>query len=340
MDLAVRPAAPSDTAAWLRLLRGHLAYDPDTLARLPAAWRRLLRDEALIGAVIEDRERPAPARILGFGASVFVTDAFMQEARAGITPYLTARLVREELRGPSPVLRSPAIAEANAGDGLNVLFLHYCDAADALDQEELRRVRYQMLEACVDSHRGYRIKEVLQEIWDEVEPAYVRPGWGRLRTDYAGFYALRGQRLPPPGRGPYLIGLTREEVLAAPGSSVLAPLFVYSPPRLSLSRGERGLVHQALAGSTDAESTRALGIALPTVKSRWRAIYDRVAARLPELVSHPEQTPGTRGKEKRRRVLEYLRQHPEELRPFLGKRPPSRCRDVVRRAGRAPDLRR
>jgi len=340
MDLAVRPPALLDTAAWLRLLQGHLGYDVDTLARLPAVWRRLLRDEALIAAVIEDRERPAPTRVLGFGASVFVTDAFMQEARAGVTPYLTARLVREELRGPSPVLRSLAIAEANAGDGLNLLFLHYCDAAEALDGEDLRQVRYKMLEACVDYHRGYRIKEVLQEIWDEVEPAYVLQGWGRLRTDYAAFYALRGQRLPPRGRGPCVIGLTREEVLAAPGSSVLAPLFVYSPPRFSLSRGERRLLHRALTGSTDVESARALGIAQPTVKSRWRAIYDRVAALLPELVSHPEETRGTRGKEKRRRVLEYLRQHPEELRPSLVKRPRLVCRDVVRRAGRAPDLRR
>ena len=35
-----------------------------------------------------------------------------------------------------------------------------------------------MFEAIVETIRGYRIEEVLQEFWDELAPEYVLSGWG------------------------------------------------------------------------------------------------------------------------------------------------------------------
>lgn len=55
-----------------------------------------------------------------------------------------------------------------------------------------------------------------------------------------------------------------------------------------------------------------------TVKKRWHEIYDRVAEVEPELLP-PAIAEGprahSRGAERRRRLLNYLRQHPVELRP-------------------------
>jgi hypothetical protein len=51
----------------------------------------------------------------------------------------------------------------------------------------------------------------------------------------------------------------------------------------------------------------------------WVSIYRRAEDYLPELISDPlpSDTPASgRGKEKRRRLLAYLRVHPEELRPI------------------------
>ena len=57
---------------------------------------------------------------------------------------------------------------------------------------------------------------------------------------------------------------------------------------------------------------------LPAVKMRWRAIYDRVESIAPELF--PRQTTDAsesiRGMEKRRFIVEYVRNHLQELRPF------------------------
>jgi hypothetical protein len=58
------------------------------------------------------------------------------------------------------------------------------------------------------------------------------------------------------------------------------------------------------------------------VKKTWRMIYDRVAACLPDLVpdgSWMEWDTPTRGKQKKQRLLDYLRQHREELRPVSRK---------------------
>lgn len=316
MDLTFRPIEYRDVHQCLSLVRGRRLYPDDVLGDLPAAWHRLLQDEAAISTVIEDLERSDAARIVGFGMSVFITDAFMREARVGAEPYLSARLIRADTPGASPILRPAAIAKANARNGLGLVLLHCGVASEVVHEDELRRVLYTILEGFLWEHRGYRVNEVLQELWDEIPPHYAQPGWGRIRSNYAMFYAQRGLSLPQPGQGPVLVGLTRDEVLAEPGSTMLAPLFSYLRPRFGFRRGEQQLLGRALLGQTDPELARALHIALPTVKSRWRAIYNRLVACAPELLPDSTNAGDTRGKEKRRRVLEYLRRHPEELRPL------------------------
>src|SRR5206468_3742624 len=60
----------------------------------------------------------------------------------------------------------------------------------------------------------YRVKEILQEIWDDEIPLpYIVKGWGHVRSDYPEF--IRSRRSGEPR--PYLLGLTREEADAVPG---------------------------------------------------------------------------------------------------------------------------
>jgi hypothetical protein len=53
------------------------------------------------------------------------------------------------------------------------------------------------------------------------------------------------------------------------------------------------------------------------VKNSWRSIYNRAISSLPEIFLDNAQA--KRGKEKKRRLLAYLRDHPEELRPVSRK---------------------
>ncbi len=310
MGLVWRRGGLGDLARCHALLQGHCAYDAQTLECLPAVWRTLFADAAIMFAVVEDRTRPQGSTVLAFGASVFVTDAYMARERIGAEPYVTARAIQAELRGRSPILRSTAVDAAQVRDGLNVLTLHYAEAKESLSPEERQHIRLAMLNAFIASHKGYRIKELLQELWDDEIPSpYILGGWGPVRSDYAAFAASRGVREPRP----YLLGLTRKEIDTVPGWTA-APMFVWTPPRFGFSPGEQALLRLALDGETDRDLSPALGVALPTVKSRWRRIYDRVAMVDPDLFPHQPEVNGRRGDEKRRRLMDYLRHHPQELR--------------------------
>ena len=64
---------------------------------------------------------------------------------------------------------------------------------------------------------------------------------------------------------------------------------------------------------------KTLGVSLPTVKKMWLSIYERVSEVAPELIAEHAVVgaDNKRGKEKRRPLLAYLQDHPEELRPVL-----------------------
>jgi len=55
------------------------------------------------------------------------------------------------------------------------------------------------------------------------------------------------------------------------------------------------------------------------VKKVWGSIYERVSAHSHGLIPDkvPEELNSERGKEKKQRLLAYLREHPEELRPAV-----------------------
>jgi hypothetical protein len=313
MNLRYRSFEPRDTAACLRLLEPYREYSPQVRAALPTFWKRLHDEQAMIGVVVEDCEPERTPAIVGFGADVAVTNEYMAVARAGCEPGLADRLIRHELHDKgSPILRRSAIGQANAGGGLNVIVVHAATPT-SLPAESIRAIRFNMPQGFIWAHRGYRLKEVLREVWND-EREWDQ-AWGRLRSDFSDFYRKKG--LSIPRERPYLYGITPEEALAN-AASVGATLFLYSPPRCQFSKRAQELLARAMEGETDVALARALHVSLSAVKMRWRAIYERVEAVAPDLLptaaSHVAES--SRGIEKRRRIIEYVRSHPEELRPF------------------------
>lgn len=73
MDLTARALERRDIPPCVALLEGRLAYPTQVLADVARAWRRQLRDDALIASVIEMRAAGGAPAVVGFGASVFVT---------------------------------------------------------------------------------------------------------------------------------------------------------------------------------------------------------------------------------------------------------------------------
>jgi hypothetical protein len=71
----------------------------------------------------------------------------------------------------------------------------------------------------------------------------------------------------------------------------------------------------ALAGGTDDEIGRALGLTRDAVKARWRSTLARIGEAMRDLVTDGG-IGASRGPQKRHRVIAYVREHFEELRCY------------------------
>jgi hypothetical protein len=95
--------------------------------------------------------------------------------------------------------------------------------------------------------------------------------------------------------------------------------------KLWLQDADQELLGAALSGLTDEDLSTRLHLSVGAVKKRWLALLDGIADRQPNLLcSSDTKTGRKRGRQKRNHVLEYVRQHPEELRPNVAK--PERLR--------------
>jgi DNA-binding CsgD family transcriptional regulator len=276
--------------------------------------------------LVEDRTKSVGSRVVSFGAIVFVTDEFCSEARLTLPPYLGVELSRRYLSRRLPVLNREQVAWANGGDGLNAVMCFEGWAHDGFSPEQFLAIREKQSEAFHFALRGYRIKEFLADPVGEETSQWMLNAGAHLRCDYSNYFRKNRFPEPEPSQRPFLVGLTKEEALPHPGSS-LAGLFIYAVPRFHFSRSQRVLLQHALLGETCEKLAASLSLSPWTVKKRWHAIYERVADVDRELLPPPipyGAHASSRGAERRRHLLNYLRQHLEELRPYEPLPPPQK----------------
>jgi DNA-binding CsgD family transcriptional regulator len=280
-------------------------------------WRSLLSQGAMQLCLVANRGSLPGSRTVSFSAVVFVTDDFCSEARSKLPPFVGLELARQYLSRELPVLNREEVAQANAGSGLNVIVCFEGWAHDGLSGEQVLAVRAKQSEALRIGLSGYRVKEFLAYPVGEDALRWMLNAGARIRRNDSNYFrnSMLFRRLL--SQRPYLVGLTKKEALAHPGSSV-ADLFIYTPPRFLFSRSQRVLLQRALIGETCETLAASLSVSRWTVKKRWHAIYERVAdvdsELLPPSIAYGADA-SSRGAERRRHLLNYLRQHLEELRP-------------------------
>jgi hypothetical protein len=295
-----------------------LPYTSASWRVLPDMWRVMLSKGRMKLFLVENRARPLGSRVVSFGAVVFVNDEFCSKARSTLPPYLSVDLARRYLSHQLPVLDRKQLARANAGDGLNVVMCFEGWIQHGFSPDQLIAIREKQNEAFHLILRGYRIKEFLADPvgWETAQ--WMLDGGARLRRDYSTHFRKHCLTELESSQRPFLVGLTKEEALAHPGGNI-AGLFVYTPPRFHFSRSQRVLLHHALMGETCEQLATSLSLSIWTVKKRWHDIYERVTdidnELLPPLVAYGADV-SSRGMERRRHLLNYLRQHLEELRPY------------------------
>jgi hypothetical protein len=293
-------------------------YGADAISELEETWLDLLPREAFTAVVFEEF-RGNSCRFVGAGISVFLSDAFVREMKRPPLVWVGPEIVRRISRGNSPVLSDKQLAESNTRDGLNLFGWH---GATSLEDGNRVEVLNTFFGSFIELHRGFLIKEVLgQADSNGMVSAMSNSGGGYFDPELG----RHVQSLPASAEGilsrPHLMGQTREMAIAGAwlsGSS----LFSWQPPQFRFRRSEQRLLKSALRGGTDEDLSKDLHISLSSVRRTWLAIYDRVAAHAPEILGESfrlgNPSPG-RGRGKKHRLLAYLREHPEELRPISRK---------------------
>jgi DNA-binding CsgD family transcriptional regulator len=105
------------------------------------------------------------------------------------------------------------------------------------------------------------------------------------------------------------------DTMRADPHSIAAGLFRHHvAPRFGFTAREQELLELAMEGADDRAIAESLHLTLPAIKRRWSSVFERTSSVCPDLC--PFDGDGTRGIQKRQRVLAYVRKHPEELRPF------------------------
>lgn len=313
-----RETRPADYEASFPLVRDAFVYDDASRNLLFSLWDEIIRGRRGESSVVEDERRPPGSSIVSFGLSAFVTDEFLQEVKAHPVPYLSRRVFDRWREGRSPILTFEEVCRANSGQGLNLMVMHYGWAEDELNLIEFRNVQHLLVEAFFDQHRGYQCNVHFQEVFEEsVSEGMLGAGF-MLHTDYSEAFRTGCLPSPPAGRHPHFVIVTRDDALRRGYNPGLLHFFNYIPPRFHFGGAGQNLLRHAALGQTDEELSRTLRVSLVTVKKRWEAIYARVADVEPNLLPGTSRTLGgraARGAEKRRHLLAYLRDHPEELKP-------------------------
>jgi hypothetical protein len=318
---------PKDVRKCVDIIASHPVIGPrygSEIPQLQSAWLRLLRSEGFLARVFEKVENTR-ATICFVGVSAFITDDFVRELKTAPLFWFGPELVRRITRDEFPILRDRQLRDANAREGLNLLVWEGCAHPDFNNDAELPRF---MMDVFIEIHQGYRLKELIAHQIESTQRLEFVLNSGALLWDWRSaryVESLQGNASAIVSN-PHLLGVTSDlERARRPWQpSWVGKLFDYHPPRCGFSRSEQRLLQFALTGdaSTNEELADALCISLPTVKKLWVSIYRRMNDRVPEISSSVVREDGdesTRGKEKKRRLLAYVREHPEELRPLTQK---------------------
>jgi DNA-binding CsgD family transcriptional regulator len=286
---------------------------------LVGIWRNLIANDALTLCIVEDPALPHPRCIECFAASVFVAADFVQGFLANPTPHLSALVYEAILANRSPVLSLPEIARANSGFGLCALTLHFDFRERDFSSPRVPRILAAAEESARFFRAGYRINTVIGVVFGrDLANCLGSAGWPILQLPETAL--SRSSANAADDLQAHLV-LHRKEQVPSSTLHSHALFFHASDPLMGFSRAEQRVLERALLEHSDAAIARDLGISLDAVKQTWRRAFDRVGRVLPYVIPAGNAASDTRGSEKRRHLLHYLRSHLEELRPHVSNSP-------------------
>jgi hypothetical protein len=331
MFVRVRPARMSDLPYCRDSIRDRAIYSDTDADQLVELWRELLAAGSSNAIVMENLSSVPEQRLLWFCMAVFPTIKFARELAESNEPYVAKKIFHALSCGNahSHLLNADEIRRANSAEGLTYLVLNSGAPAYAQTEPTWSEVLNRLGEFNVYHAQGYRLRDLMIESYNATSARWLTNIGLKLRNGYTAYNGSERSGAPVSATAPMLYGCSYDEAAALQGS-LIASMMHYREPVVYFTLREQHLLLHALAGDTDDELAALLNCSNATIRKRWLAIYDKIAEHprtldlLPAFLgskSYGRDRPGAahetfrRGTEKKRILLQYLRQHMEELRP-------------------------
>jgi DNA-binding CsgD family transcriptional regulator len=312
-----RQALVADIAPGLALLRRDQGLQaPETVwADLPVMLERALREERLACFQVFEATGGTTPEIAALRIAAFVNPHFADAFFEAPHPDLAARVWSLEREGRSVMLDRAGIALANARGDLRLAVLHWCVRHPNPLHPETARILSMVPAAWAASIGGFRFTDlVCYEVYGKVPATVMRTFGYRCHNDSPAWRAR--ESAAPEDKTPFAF-YWRASDPPQGLSGIFGSTFANAPrPRFRFSRAQQRLLSFALEGRSDRELAAALSISYDTVRQTWSGIFQRIDEADASLLAERQDSEGKRGAEKRRLVLEYVRQHMEEVRPY------------------------
>lgn len=277
------------------------------------AWCKLFQLTYASRSALVEMHCYGKTEIVGFGLSAFVKENFAEAELHDPRPGLNARIIESIDSGKSVVASYREIRDANTRGTLQQVILDTSWKDGRLTAAQVDEVRIVLGRAYQQVHAGYCIARVLTELIGEADFWHVSGHRSFQIVDR--FEAYRLANPQTHWNADRALAVATSESIQDDAGSIAAELFRRRRrPQFAFTQGEQQLLEAALDGLDDAEASKSLFVSLPAIKRRWATIIQRVSATRPDLC--PPALGALRGPHKRHRILAYVRDHPEELRPF------------------------
>lgn len=312
--LRYRPVMRDDLAECFELLPPWLGLDERTARALPSLWERLVDEPSMVSGLMEDLALPLGKRIQAWGVTMILPQTLMQKLKLDEQPepFVARRVYAALADGSFQPMSDREIGIENANGTLTMVILHFSQRDLDLSKPYVRSVIAIANDTFRAFHDGYNLRAIYYECGAINDLVASSSGFEpRPYADQRELVAL------PIEQRTALYGLTREEAkLRLPGSPA-RNCFEHHPPLFRFSASQRRLLWLSLFDESDEALMPLLGVSVHGLKKLWRGIYERIEDRMPDFFGESAgEEEGKRGPEKRRQVLAYVRQRPEELRPW------------------------
>ena len=277
------------------------------------AWQELLNLTHASRSAVVELQKNGKIEIAGFGFAAFVKQSFAEAEVRNPRPGLNSRII-ESIGSQNLVIATyEEVRDANTTNGLEQVILDTSWKHGHLNAAQVDEVRVMLGLAYQELYAGYHLSRILTELVDELDLWHVHGHRSFQIIDR--FEAYRLANPETAWNSERALCAVTVECMRADPHSIAAGLFQHrSHPQFGFTRGEQELLEVALEGMEDVAASKSLFVSVSAIKRRWANIFERVTAIRPDLC--PSDGDGTRGIQKRQRVLAYVRHHPEELRPF------------------------